>query len=213
MRTGKTGRASRLAGSEGPGSMPIVVGLRNPGEGYRGTRHNIGADIVALLASRHGASFKRPKRTIRAEISEARISGVRAVLAMPTTFMNESGQAVAPLLRYFRADTDHLLVIHDDIDLPFAKMRLQFDRGSGGNNGARSIIGSLRTREFWRLKCGVGRPPGRMDPADFVLRRFTAKEQPEIDVMIQLAADVVERFVIDGGDAAQQFTGTQNIGG
>ena len=166
--------------------------------------------MVSLLGDRHGATFKRGKRTIRAEISEVRIGNARTVLAMPTTFMNESGQAVAPLLRYFRADLSNVLVIHDDIDLPFAKMRLQFNRGSGGNNGARSIIGSLRTREFWRLKCGVGRPPGRMDPADFVLRRFTAREQPEVDLMIQLAADVVERFVAEGGQAAQQFTGSPN---
>ena len=96
---------------------------------------------------------------------------------MPTTFMNESGQAVAPLVRYFDAEPDELLVLHDDIDLPFGKIRLQFGRGSGGNNGARSVIHSLGTKEFWRLKCGVGRPPGRMDPARFVLRRFTSKDE------------------------------------
>ncbi len=134
------------------------------------------------------------------------------MLAIPSTFMNESGQAVAPLLRYFDAEPADLLVIHDDIDLPFAKMRLQWDRGSGGNNGARSVIRSLGTQEFWRLKCGVGRPPGRMDPADFVLRRFTAKEQPEIDLLIEQAADVVARFIIDGGQAAQQLTGSTEGG-
>ena len=136
--------------------------------------------------------------------------GVRVVLAVPTRFMNESGQAVAPLVRYFRAELPQLLVVHDDIDLPFAKMRLQFDRGSGGNNGANSVIRALGSQEFWRLKCGVGRPPGRMDPADFVLRRFTRKEQPEIDLMVQWAADVVERFVVEGGEAAQQLTGGPN---
>jgi PTH1 family peptidyl-tRNA hydrolase len=126
--------------------------------------------------------------------------------------MNQSGQAIAPLLRYFDADPADLLVIHDDIDLPFARMRLQYDRGSGGNNGARSVIKSLQTQEFWRLKCGVGRPPGRMDPADYVLRPFTAKEQPEIDLMIELAADVVEAFVTEGGPAAQQLTGSADGG-
>ncbi len=126
--------------------------------------------------------------------------------------MNESGQAVAPLLRYFDASPSDLLIIHDDIDLPFAKLRLQYDRGSGGNNGARSVIHSLGTQEFWRLKCGVGRPPGRMDPAAFVLRRFTSKEQPEIDVVVQHAADVVERFIIEGGPAAQQLTGSIESG-
>ncbi len=152
--------------------------------------------------------FKRARRTIRAEVSEARLGQARVVLAVPTTFMNESGQAVAPLLRYFDADSEDLLIVHDDIDLPFARLRLQFDRGSGGNNGARSVIRSLGTKEFWRLKCGVGRPPGRMDPAAFVLRRFTAKEQPEVDLMVQQAADVVERFISEGGVAAQQLTGS-----
>ncbi len=150
---------------------------------------------------------------MRAEVSEVRIEGVRTVLALPNTFMNESGQAVAPLLRYFDAEPEDLLAIHDDIDLPFCRMRLQFNRGSGGNNGARSLIGSLGSKEFWRLKCGVGRPPGRMDPADFVLRRFAAKEKPEIDLMVELAADVVERFIVDGGEAAQQLTGSPDGGG
>ena len=129
------------------------------------------------------------------------------MLALPTTFMNESGQAVAPLLRYFGAEPADVLIVHDDIDLPFAKMRLQFDRGSGGNNGAESVIRALGTREFWRLKCGVGRPPGRMDPASFVLRRFTKKERVEVDLMMQWAADVVERFIVEGGEAAKQSTG------
>lgn len=163
--------------------------------------------MLATVAARWSARFKRARRKVRAEISEARIDGTRAVLAVPTTFMNESGRAVAPLLRYFDAEPSDLLVVHDDIDLPFARLRVQFNRGSGGNNGARSVIQSLGTQEFWRLKCGVGRPPGRMDPADFVLRRFTAKEQPEIDLLVQQAADVVERFIVEGGPEAQQLTG------
>jgi PTH1 family peptidyl-tRNA hydrolase len=175
---------------------------------YAQTRHNLGGDVVAALAQRHGATFKRGKRTIRAEVCELQIAGFRTVLALPTTFMNESGQAVAPLLRYFRAGLADVLVLHDDIDLPFAKMRLQYDRGSGGNNGASSIIRALGSQEFWRLKLGVGRPPGRVDPADFVLRRFAKKEQPDADLMVQQAADVVERFIGDGGEAAQQLTGT-----
>ena len=169
--------------------------------------------MVAAVASRHRATFKQGKRTFRAEVAELQIAGVRTVLALPTTFMNESGQAVAPLLRYFRAEPSDVLVVHDDIDLPFVKMRLQYDRGSGGNNGARSVIRALGSQEFWRLKCGVGRPPGRIDPADFVLRRFTKKEQPEVDLMVQWAADVVEAFIVDGGDAAQQLTGGPNAGG
>lgn len=135
----------------------------------------------------------------------------RVVLAVPRTFMNESGHAVAPLVRYYATSPDRLLVVHDDIDLPFAKMRVQSDRSSGGNNGVASIIGSLGTQEFWRLKCGVGRPPGRQDPADFVLRPFAKGEREEIDVLVQLAADVVDTFVSEGGDAARQRAGELNV--
>jgi PTH1 family peptidyl-tRNA hydrolase len=171
------------------------------------TRHNLGAAVVATVAARHNVAFKRVKRSIRADAAELHLGGARLILARPTTFMNVSGQAVAPLVRYFGIELSGLMVVHDDIDLPFAKLRLHYNRGSGGNNGARSIIGSLGSQEFWRLKCGVGRPPGTMDPADFVLRRFTKREVPEIDLTIQRAADVVELFVTDGPEAAQQATG------
>ena len=133
-----------------------------------------------------------------------------AQLAVPNLSMNLSGQAVSPLLRYFGLAPERLLVVHDDIDLPFAKLRVQEGRGAGGNNGVLSIIRSLGSQEFWRLKCGVGRPPGRQDPADFVLRPFSSQERPEIDVTIQLAADVVETFLTDGGDAARQRAGELN---
>ena len=191
-------------------SKPLIIGLRNPGPKYDRTRHNIGAEVVEVLASRHGASFKKARRFIRAQVAEVRIDGVATVLALPTTFMNEAGQAVAPLTRYYGTEPDRLLVVHDDIDLPFAKLRVSHDRGPGGNNGVKSIIRSLGSQEFWRLKCGVGRPPGRMDPAAFVLKGFAAKERPEIDVSIQLAADVAERFVTNGGDAARQLAGELN---
>lgn len=134
------------------------------------------------------------------------------MLALPTTYMNESGQAVAPLVRYFSARLADVLIVHDDIDMPFVRLRLQYDRGSGGNNGARSIIRALGSQEFWRLKCGVGRPPGRMDPADFVLRRFTKEEQPEAELMVVHAVDVIERFVVQGGESAQQLTGMPGPG-
>jgi len=181
--------------------------LRNPGVKYEGTRHNVGAEIVALAGERWGGTFKRARRTIRADIAEVRIDGVPAVLALPRTFMNESGQAVAPLVRYFGAAPEDLLVVHDDIDLPFAKLRVQFGRGPGGNNGVSSIIRSMRTQDLWRLKCGVGRPPGRMDPADFVLRPFSRKERDEVDLVVQHGADIVEAFVCNGGDEARQRAG------
>ncbi len=189
---------------------PLIVGLRNPGPKYEATRHNLGAEVVDLVAQRHSATFKKARRFIRAQVAEVRVGGLVAVLAIPNTFMNEAGQAVAPLARYYRTPADRLLIVHDDIDLPFAKLRVAHDQGAGGNNGVRSVIRSLGSQEFWRLKCGVGRPPGRMDPATFVLKRFAAKERPEIDVTVQLAADVVESFVADGGDAARQLAGELN---
>jgi PTH1 family peptidyl-tRNA hydrolase len=158
-----------------------------------------------------GVRFKKAPRFIRAEVAEVGGGEGRAVLALPRTFMNESGQAVAPLARYYSTSPDRLLVVHDDIDLPFAKLRVQADRSSGGNNGVSSIIGSLGTQDFWRLKCGVGRPPGRQDPADFVLRPFSKRERDEIDLVVQLAADVVATFLAEGGDAARQKAGESNV--
>jgi len=121
--------------------------------------------------------------------------------------MNESGEAVAPLIRYFGIALDRVLIVHDDIDLPFAKLRVQEGRGSGGNNGIASIIRSLSDEAFWRLKCGVGRPPGRMDPAAFVLKRFAKKERDDIDLLRQYGADIIEIFVKVGGAEARQQAG------
>lgn len=124
--------------------------------------------------------------------------------------MNESGQAVAPLCRYYGIDPDRTLVIHDDIDVPFGKLKVQFGRGHGGNNGVRSVITSLKTEDFWRIKIGVGRPPGRMDPADYVLGRFRSSEQEAVDVAVYRAADVAGMFITDGGERARQFAGELN---
>lgn len=139
------------------------------------------------------------------------LDGIRAVVALPTTFMNESGQSVAPLVRYYGVDLDRVLIVHDDIDVPFAKLKVQWARGHGGNNGVRSTIGSLGTNEFWRLKIGVGRPPGRMNPADFVLKRFASSEREEIHGSVYRASDVIGRFITGGGEDARQFAGEQNI--
>ena len=175
----------------------IVVGLGNPGEEYAGTRHNIGEDAVRFLVD-GGVLGKAPKR-IGARIATAAISGRQAVIGVPTTFMNRSGDAVGPLLSYYKATPDDLVVVHDDIDLPFARVRFHTGRGSGGNNGVASIIRSLGTTEFRRLRLGVGRPPGSMDPAQFVLRRFTKQEHPIADLLVREAADIVRAFA-EGGD-------------
>ena len=190
--------------------MRLIVGLRNPGRRYHGTRHNIGAEVMAAVAGRHGARLRKARLGIRADVGEIGHGDARAALAVPRTFMNESGQAVAPLLRYYRVSPEDLLVVHDDIDLPFARMRVQHDRSSGGNRGIRSIVGSLDTGAFWRLKIGVGRPPGRMDPADFVLQQFSQDERAEMDFVVADAADVVERVFAGGGESARQLAGELN---
>lgn len=186
----------------------LVVGLRNPGSRYDGTRHNVGEEVVRAVAS--GAKFKRARLGIRADIAEVRFGGDRAVLALPRTFMNECGQSIAPLARYERVDGNRLLLVHDDIDLPFGKLRVQFGGGAGGHNGIRSAAGSLGTNDFWRLKIGVGRPPDRVDPADYVLNRFAKVERSAVDDAVIRAARVVEVFTIDGGETARQTAGELN---
>ena len=186
----------------------LIVGLRNPGSRYDGTRHNVGEEVISAIAP--DAKFKRARLGIRADVAEVRFGDDRAVLALPRTFMNECGQAVAPLARYERVDGNRLLLVHDDIDLPFAKLRVQFGGGAGGHNGIRSAAGSLGTNEFWRLKIGVGRPPDRVDPADYVLNRFAKVERSAIDDAVIRAASVVEVFVINGGDEARQTAGELN---
>ncbi|HHC09235.1 MAG TPA: aminoacyl-tRNA hydrolase [Actinobacteria bacterium] len=190
--------------------MRLVVGLRNPGARYEGTRHNVGAEAVERLAAELGWSFRRAPGRIRAEVAEGRVDEVRAVLALPGTFMNESGGAVSGLVRYYRVGCADLLVVHDDIDLPFGKLRVRFGGSSGGNNGVRSIIGAVGTDEFWRLKIGVGRPPARMDPADYVLSRFSKAERRVVDLVVDDAAEVAAVFVVDGGEAARRRAGELN---
>jgi PTH1 family peptidyl-tRNA hydrolase len=183
--------------------MQVIVGLRNPGREYEGTRHNVGAETAEVLAGRWDVRLKRGPIRVRADLARHLFHEQAVILAVPRTFMNICGPAVASALRYFKARPEDLLVIHDDIDLPFARLRLQFDRGTGGHNGIKSIVQSLGNNEFHRLKIGVGRPPGRMDPAAFVLRPFLKSEREEVDFLVQDAADVIERWIEDPDDAVQ----------
>lgn len=177
--------------------MKAVVGLRNPGPEYELTRHNVGFEVVQAAAEDRGERLgKGPSRT-RCETAELRLDGERVVLAAPITYMNESGRAVRALTDYFGIGGGDLLVLHDDIDLPFGRLRIQQGGGTGGHNGLRSIEKALGHRDFTRLKIGVGRPPGRMDPADFVLRRFTRAERAEVDLMVADAVAVVEDWASD----------------
>jgi len=183
--------------SQASNPMRAIVGLRNPGPDYEGTRHNSGFEVVSEVLARSGEKWGRAPSRVRAQISQFGVGDDRAVFAAPVTFMNESGPAVRGVLAYFNVPIGDLLVVHDDIDLPFGRLKLQIGGGSGGHNGIRSIETALGTNEFSRLKFGVGRPPARIDPADFVLRRFTKTEEAGIESMVDDAADVVEKWLTD----------------
>jgi PTH1 family peptidyl-tRNA hydrolase len=183
--------------------MKAIVGLRNPERRYAGTRHNIGAEIVEAVARRHGQSFRRGPRRVAMFVAHATIAGIDVVLGLPRVAMNVSGPPVAALLHYYHVEPADLLVAHDDIDLPFGRLRIHTGRGTGGHNGVRSIVATVGSRDFTRLKAGVGRPPGRMDPAAFVLQRFDTDERSEIDLLVDDAAAVVEQYLTDPERAIQ----------
>ena len=183
--------------------MHVIVGLRNPGRDYVGTRHNVGAEVTEVLAARWDLRLKRGPLRVRADLARHRVEDRSVILAVPRTFMNTCGPTVASVLRYYKAGAEDLLVVHDDIDLPFARLRLHYARGTGGHNGVKSIVQSLGNNDFHRLKIGVGRPPGRMDPAVFVLRPFARPEREEVDFLVQDAADVIEQWIADPEEAVQ----------
>jgi PTH1 family peptidyl-tRNA hydrolase len=173
--------------------------------------------VVSRLAAEEQAGFKRAPKGISAEITTVDLAGGRAVLALPFTFMNEAGLAIAPLARYYKVPPDQIVLVHDDIDLPFGRLRFQYARGTGGHNGVASVMRSLGSAEVWRLKVGVGRPPGRIDPADFVLRHFYDHERDDVDLLVVAGAEVLRSFADEGGDEARQqageITGRLGLGG
>ena len=184
--------------------LHLVVGLGNPGPAYRGNRHNVGFMIADLLAGRAGSRFKAHKG--RADVVEGRLGPLpapRVVLAEPKTYMNLSGGPVASLRDFFKVPVDRIVVVHDELDLPYGSLRLKRGGGDNGHNGLRSITQSLGNKDYLRVRVGIGRPPGRMDPADYVLRDFTAAERKDLDFHVDRAADAVEMLVRDGLDAAQ----------
>lgn len=184
--------------------MKVVVGLGNPGPEYDQTRHNVGAEVVTAAAAEAGERLRRGPSRTRSMVAQVGTGDGQVVLAVPVTYMNESGNAVRALVDYFGVEPADLLVVHDDIDLPFGRLRLQVGGGTGGHNGLRSIERSLGSRDFTRLKFGVGRPPGRMDPADFVLRRFAKAERAEVDLMLEDAAGVVRDWTTDPETATRR---------
>ncbi len=182
--------------------MKAVVGLRNPGSDYAGTRHNVGWEVVAEVGRRHQVSFKRGPG--RAQFSTLRIGSDQVLLAAPLTYMNQSGTPVEAVISYYKIEISDLLVVHDDIDLEFGRLRIQNGGGTGGHNGLRSIEANLGTRDFARLKIGVGRPPVGADPADYVLSRFSKTEREEVDRLVVDAADVVESWPDDPARAQER---------
>ncbi|WP_066299069.1 aminoacyl-tRNA hydrolase [Arthrobacter luteolus] len=182
----------------------LVAGLGNPGPGYSRNRHNIGQMVLDEAAARMGARFKTHKA--RAQVAEGRISlgGPRVVLAKPSTYMNLSGGPVSALARFYGIDPAQVIAVHDEIDIPFNTVKLKLGGGEGGHNGLRDISKALGTKDYLRVRVGVGRPPGRMDTADYVLKDFGITEAKELPFLISDAADALEILISEGLTAAQQ---------
>jgi peptidyl-tRNA hydrolase len=182
----------------------LVVGLGNPGPAYANTRHNVGQLVLGELAARASATFKRHKAN--AVVAEGRLTpgGPRLVLAKPNSFMNLSGGPVAGLLGFYSLAPDRLIVVHDELDIPFDTLKLKFGGGHGGHNGVRDIVAAVGTGDFTRVRVGVGRPPGSRQAADHVLSGFSAAERKELPSLIVDAADAVEQITTDGLLTAQQ---------
>lgn len=174
----------------------LIVGLGNPGAEYRLTRHNFGFMVLDALAEHWSVQLKKIK--FQAVFVEDRFKGNKVVLAKPLTFMNESGRSVAPLMRYFRVPTENMLVIHDDLDLPLGTLRIRPSSSSGGQRGIESITKLLGTQEFLRMRLGISRPPGQMEPKDYVLKNFLPNEEELKKIVLRQAIEAIECFIEDG---------------
>jgi PTH1 family peptidyl-tRNA hydrolase len=185
--------------------VALVVGLGNPGPDYAATRHNIGHMVVDELARRGGATLSSSRKT-HAQSATVRLGGLSeaVAIAVPLSYMNLSGGPVAALAKYHSVEPHDVVVIHDDLDLPFGTVKLKRGGGSGGHNGLKDTTKALGTPDYLRVRCGIGRPPGQMDAAAYVLRPFGTVERKELPFLIDTAADAVEALLIDGLDAAQQ---------
>ena len=179
----------------------LVAGLGNPGRSYARNRHNAGFMVLDVLAARAGGRFKSHRA--RADVLEGRLAGARAVLATPRSFMNVSGGPVKSLCDFYKVPVERLIVVHDELDIPFGAVRLKRGGGDNGHNGLRSVTQALGTRDYLRVRFGVGRPPGRMEAAAFVLKDFSAAERRDLDLEVDRAADAAEALIADGLGAAQ----------
>lgn len=190
-----------LRARRGTAADLLVVGLGNPGAEYAGTRHNAGADVIALLAERYGERLKKAKE--RALVAEARVGDRRMALAFPQTYMNDSGLAVAPLVRRFGIeDLERLVVVHDELDLPVGRLKVKVGGGLAGHNGLKSIKAHLKSDDFTRVRIGIGKPPGRQQGVDHVLKAPGKAERAELAIVVEEAADAVEAILAEGAAAA-----------
>ncbi|HEY1699700.1 MAG TPA: aminoacyl-tRNA hydrolase [Trebonia sp.] len=177
--------------------------MGNPGPDYAGTRHNAGQLVISLLAERMGARFKTHRT--RCEIAEGRLAGQAVTLARPQSFMNLSGGPLSALVKFYKLSPERLVVAHDELDIPYGEVRLKLGGGDNGHNGLRSITSALSTRDYYRVRFGIGRPPGRMDPSAFVLRGFSAAERKDLPLFADRCADAVEALISKGLVEAQNL--------
>lgn len=178
----------------------LIAGLGNPGARYDRTRHNVGFDVVERVAERAGISLR--EKRFNANLGSGRISGESVVLCKPQTFMNRSGDSVGPMAGWYKLPPEQLVVLHDDLDIPFGDVRVKMGGGHGGHNGLRDLVRALPSPDFVRVRIGVGRPPPRMDVASFVLERWAPEEAEQLDGIVERAADAVEAVLADGVKAA-----------
>ncbi|QRY40680.1 aminoacyl-tRNA hydrolase [Microbacterium hominis] len=182
----------------------LVVGLGNPGARYESTRHNVGQMVIAELAARRSETLRAHKAQARVAETWLRPGGAKLVLAAPNSFMNVSGGPVSQLARFYDIPAERIVLVHDELDIPFDTVKLKTGGGHGGHNGIRDVAKALGTPDFPRVRVGIGRPPGRQDPAEWVLDPFSSAERAALPVLVSDAADAVELLVEDGLLAAQQ---------